>query len=243
MTVDLNCDMGELADAEYEERLMRYVTSANVACGGHAGDGATMERTLRLAARYGVAVGAHPGYPDRANFGRLEIPLSGEEVEEAVYAQVAALAAVAARCGMVLAHVKPHGALYNVAARKPEVARAIGRGVGRWGYRAILVGLAGSGMLDIWKAMGFQVAAEAFADRRYEPDGSLRPRRYADALIADPALAAAQAVRLARAAQTLSVHGDTPGAPDILAAVRSALASAGIRIEPLAAGAAPAGAS
>ena len=227
MTIDLNCDMGELPDTALEESLMAHITSANVACGGHAGDAASMRRTVDLARRCGVAVGAHPGYPDRANFGRVELALSAEQIAQTVYDQVGALAAIAGD----LAHVKPHGALYNVAAKNPQVARAIGEGVARFGKDLVLVGLARSVMLDVWRDMGFRVAAEGFADRRYEPDGSLRPRKFADALITEPADAAAQALRLAREGmvQTICVHSDTPGSARILAAVARVLrGSAGI---------------
>jgi len=229
MTMDLNCDMGELADVALEEALMRSVTSANVACGGHAGDGATMERTVRLARQYGVAIGAHPGYPDRANFGRVEMPLSAEQIARAVAGQIRALADIAGE----LTHVKPHGALYNVAAKDGGVARAIGEGVGSVGGELVLVGLAGSAMLEVWREMGFRVAAEGFADRRYEPNGSLRSRQFADALITDPEQAAAQALRLARegGAETICVHSDTPGSVRILAAVSEALRSAGITLK------------
>jgi len=227
--MDLNCDMGELADVELEEALMRSVTSANVACGGHAGDAATMERTVRLARQYGVAVGAHPGYPDRANFGRVEMPLSAEQIARAVAGQIRALADIAGE----LTHVKPHGALYNVAAKDAGVARAIGEGVALVGGELVLVGLAGSAMLEVWREMGFRVAAEGFADRRYEPNGSLRSRQFADALITDPEQAAAQALRLARegGAETICVHSDTPGSVRILAAVSEALRSAGITLK------------
>jgi UPF0271 protein len=223
MTIDLNCDMGELPDAALEEALMAHITSANVACGGHAGDAATMRRTVEMARRYGVKVGAHPGYPDRANFGRVEMDLSVEQIAQTVCQQIGALAAIAGE----LAHVKPHGALYNVAAKNPEGARAIGEGVARFGGRGpVLVGLAGSLMLDVWREMGFRVAAEGFADRRYEPDGSLRSRKFADALITDPADAAAQALRFAGGGrvQTICVHSDTLGSVEILAAVARALA-------------------
>jgi UPF0271 protein len=170
--IDLNCDMGELEDAAIEEALMPHITSANVACGEHAGSDEIMARTVRLALRHGVAVGAHPGYPDRANFGRVELALTAAEIADTVFAQIQRLQ----RTGATLAHVKPHGALYNVAAKKPEVAAAIADGVARWNPAAVLVGLAGSKALDVWRERGFRVAAEAFADRRYEADGSLRPR-------------------------------------------------------------------
>jgi len=188
-----------------------------------------MERTVRLARQYGVAIGAHPGYPDRANFGRVEMPLSAEQIARAVAGQIRALADIAGE----LTHVKPHGALYNVAAKDGGVARAIGEGVGSVGGELVLVGLAGSAMLEVWREMGFRVAAEGFADRRYEPNGSLRSRQFADALITDPEQAAAQALRLARegGAETICVHSDTPGSVRILAAVSEALRSAGITLK------------
>jgi len=223
--IDLNCDMGELEDAQHEAALMEQITSANIACGGHAGDDSTMERTTRLALERGVRIGAHPGYPDRANFGRVALPMPPEEIEQTVREQIERLDAIVRRLGGAIVHVKPHGELYNVAVRKEEVARAIGRGVAAWNPRSTVFGLAGSRMLDVWREMGLAVAAEAFADRRYEPDGTLRSRKFPDALITDPQEAAAQALRLAREgrAQTLCVHGDTPGAVGILKACREAL--------------------
>ena len=225
MRIDLNCDMGELDDAAHEAALMAYITSANIACGGHAGDAQTMERTARLALERGVRIGAHPGYPDRENFGRLEIEMTGEAIAETVYAQIARLDEVVRRVGGTIVHVKPHGALYNVAVRNGEVARAIAEGAARWNAGTTLFGLAGSAMLDVWRAMGMRVAGEAFADRRYEADGTLRSRKFADALITDPAEAAAQALRFAREglAETICVHGDTPGSVNILKACREAL--------------------
>lgn len=228
MKIDLNCDMGELADDRHEAALMEYITSANIACGGHAGDEGTMERTARLAMERGVRIGAHPGYPDRANFGRVEMPMTDEEIAAEVHAQIARLEAVVSKLGGSIVHVKPHGQLYNVAVHNQQVARAIGEGVARWNRGVTVFGLAGSPMLEVWRGMGLPVAGEAFADRRYEPDGTLRSRKFADALITDPAAAAAQAVRLAREgrAETICVHGDTPGAVAILKAVRDALQSA-----------------
>jgi UPF0271 protein len=223
--IDLNCDMGELEDAQHEAELMQYITSANIACGGHAGDEATMERTTILALESGVRIGAHPGYPDRANFGRLEIPMSSAEISATVFAQIERLNAVVTRLGGEIQHIKPHGALYNVAVHNAEVARAIGNGVAQWNPHVPIFGLAASPMLDVWREMGLPVAGEAFADRRYEPDGTLRSRKFPDALITDPAEAAAQAVRLFREgkAETICVHGDTPGAVSILKACREAL--------------------
>jgi UPF0271 protein len=204
---------------------MQYITSANIACGGHAGDEATMERTARLALEHGVRIGAHPSFPDSANFGRLEMELPSEEIERTVREQIARLERVVDRLGVRIVHVKPHGALYNMAARDERIARAIGRAVVAWNPAATLFGLLGSASVDVWRVMGLPVAAEAFADRRYEPDGSLRARKFADALITDPHQAAAQAARFAREgkAQTLCVHGDTPGAVEILQACHAAL--------------------
>ena len=248
--IDLNCDMGELPEAladGSQEALMKYVSSANIACGGHAGDAETMRVTIQQALQHKLAVGAHPGYEDRANFGRLELRLSFEEITRSVYRQILALEEIATKLGAQIGHVKAHGALYNQAARDREIARAFAEGVRRWRTGAILVGLAGSAMLEEFRAAGFPVAAEAFADRRYERDGSLRSRKFDDALLRDPEQAAAQALRIAELgsviaadgsvvpvhAQTLCIHGDTPGAPEIAAAVGRRLEAAGIKIRTL----------
>lgn len=251
--IDLNCDMGEMPEAiadGTQESLMPFLTSVNVACGGHAGDERTMRATIEQALRWKLAVGAHPGYPDRAHFGRLRLDLPPEAVEVAVFGQVETLARVAAGCGARLTHVKAHGALYNQAAQDRALAAAIARGVARSSRRVVLVGLAGSPMLQVFRAEGFLVAAEAFADRRYEPDGSLRSRNSEDALIRDPSEAALQAARLLErgaviasdgsevqvAAQTLCIHGDTPGAREIAAAVAGTLREAGVSLRSLAQG-------
>ncbi|HMD70448.1 MAG TPA: 5-oxoprolinase subunit PxpA [Bryobacteraceae bacterium] len=225
MSVDLNCDMGELEDAAYEAELMRQIGSANIACGGHAGNDASMERTVRLALAHGVRIGAHPGYPDQAHFGRIEMAMTEEAIAETVCRQIRRLNGTVGRLGGEIVHVKPHGALYLAAARNQAVARAIGAGVARWNPCAAVFGLAGSPALEVWRGMGLDAIPEAFADRRYEPDGTLRPRRLPGALITDPRAAAAQAVRLARegSARTICVHGDTPGAVEILKACREAL--------------------
>ena len=225
--IDLNCDMGELEDAAHEAALMEFISSANIACGAHAGDDAIMERTARLAIERGVRVGAHPGYPDRANFGRIELKMTAAEIEASVLEQILRLEAIVRRLGGEVAYVKPHGALYNVAVHNAEVARAIGSGVARWNPQAPIFGLAASPMLSVWRSMGLTAAGEGFADRCYEPDGTLRSRKLPGALITDPAAAAEQAVRLARggAVETICVHGDTPGAPRILKACRDALRS------------------
>jgi UPF0271 protein len=242
--------MGELpemlADGS-QEALMKFVTSANVACGGHAGDEEMMRVTIEQALRHGVAVGAHPGYEDRDNFGRVELQLTPEEIRNSVYRQLITLALVAGKCGARVVHVKPHGALYNQAAKDAAIARAIAAGVRLCTSDVIMVGLAGSVMLDEFRAAGFRVAAEAFADRRYEKDGTLRARKFRDALLDAPEKAAEQAVRIAEGrgvltregtavvmeAETICIHGDTPGAERIAETVRQALVRAAVELGPL----------
>lgn len=223
--IDINCDMGERDDVP-EEAIMPLITSANVACGGHAGGGRAMERTLALAIEHHVRCGAHPGYPDRANFGRLALPMSAAEIAQTVYEQVAELDAAACILNCSLTHVKPHGALYNTAAVDGEVAAAIAEGVRRWNPGVPLVGLAGSRMLEVWRRAGFEVIAEGFADRAYEPDGTLRPRHLPGAVISDPNAAAEQAAALAAGGrvETICVHSDSPRAVEILRAIRARLA-------------------
>lgn len=239
--------MGErleaLADGS-EEWLLKLISSANIACGVHAGDPATMEAVVALAKKHGVGVGAHPSFPDRANFGRTQMHLPEEQISQTVFNQVRSLGIICERFGVELRHVKPHGALYNMAASDVGIARAIADGVVRWNKELILVGLAGSKMLDVWRKAGFRVTAEAFADRRYEPDGSLRNRNQPDALITDPSAAAEQALsivtnRMVRAvdgstlrieADTICIHSDTPGAYELLRQVRKRLESEGIGI-------------
>ena len=242
--------MGEVPEAiadGTQEALMRSVTSVNVACGEHAGDEQTMKRTIEQALRWKVAIGAHPGYADRANFGRLELKLPPNEIAASVFEQVRALAEVAERCGARIGHVKPHGALYNQAVHNRELAEAIAGGVARWRSDVVLVGLAGSPMLEVFRKAGFAVAAEAFADRRYEPDGTLRSRKFENALIRNPEEAARQALGIVERgvviacegtevsvdAQTLCIHGDTPGAPEIAATVARRLREAGVTLGPL----------
>jgi len=249
--IDLNCDMGELPEAiadGTQEALMRSITSVNIACGGHAGDEQTMRTTIEQALRWKVAIGAHPGYADRANFGRLELKLPPSDIADSVFEQVRALAQAAERCGARVVHVKPHGALYNQAVKNRELADAIAKGVAKWRKDVVLVGLAGSRMLDVFREAGFAVAAEAFADRRYEPDGTLRSRKFEDALIRDPAGAAKQALSIAQrgivtahdgsevpiSAQTICIHGDTPGSVQIAAAVLRTLHEAGVGVGALA---------
>src|SRR5947208_3399106 len=250
LKIDLNCDMGEVPEAiadGTQEALMRSITSVNIACGGHAGDEQTMKTTIAQALLWKLAIGAHPGYPDRANFGRLELKLPPNEISASIFEQVKTLADAADRCGAPVVHVKPHGALYNQAVRNHELAEAIAKGVARWNLEVVLIGLAGSLMLDVSREAGFAVAAEAFADRRYEPDGTLRSRKFEDALIRNPEEAAWQALGIAERgvviasdgsevsvdAQTICIHGDTPGAPKIAETVARTLREAGVTLNQL----------
>jgi len=244
MRIDLNADVGEGMD---DALVLPFLTSANVACAMHAGSPAIMDRTVAMALSRGVQVGAHPGYADRENFGRTDQQLDDHEVRALVLFQVAALDAFARLHGGRLAHVKAHGALYNRAARDARLARAVAEGVRAFGGDVVLVGLAGSLQLEAARAAGLRAAGEAFADRRYLSDGSLMPRTQAGAVLHDPAQAVEQALRIVRDheviaadgsrvridAQTLCLHGDTPGAAAIARAVREALESAGTQVMPL----------
>ncbi|ASN82224.1 LamB/YcsF family protein [Deinococcus ficus] len=239
--MDLNADLGE--GSPHEAQVMPVVTSANVACGGHAGDEATMRASVRLAAAHGVEVGAHPGFPDREGFGRRALPCTPDEVTAFVTAQVRALQAVAAAEGVTVAHVKPHGALYNLAARDGAVAAAVVRAVVACGV-PVVYGLAGeSALLEAARAAGLGEVGEGFADRGYAPDGTLWPRGQAgDLLGADAAVAqgveiavrgAVRAVtgeRVAVPARTLCLHGDGPEAAQVAGALRRALEAAGVRV-------------
>lgn len=242
--IDLNGDLGE--GAGHDAEIMRFVTSANVACGAHAGDERTMRETVEMALKNGVSIGAHPGYPDRANFGRLPVTMDALALIEEVAAQVRALREIAAAAGTRLAHVKAHGAMYNQAERDPAIASAIASGIFDDARGASLLVFAppGSAMLERALAMDLRVAREGFVDRAYEPDGTLRSRRLDGAVHTDPKKAAAQAVSFVRdggvrafdgsflrlEVDTLCLHGDTPGAPAIAAAVREAFAREGIEV-------------
>jgi len=232
--IELNADVGEGCD---DASLMPYLNRVSIACGGHTGDAVSMAAALRLAADYGVAVGAHPSYPDRVEFGRRELAASAEEIAAWVTQQIESLAEQAAQLGLRLLHVKPHGALYNMAARDASVARAIARAVAALDPALILVGLAGSQLIGAGQAAGLEVLNEAFADRRYQSDGRLVSRETSGALIVDPRLAAAQAAALAHGqvidtwsggrirvpADTICLHSDTPDALNIARAVHTAL--------------------
>lgn len=245
-TIDLNCDLGEipaLIEAGVDRELLSIVTSANIACGGHAGDEETMQKSVEDAITAGVAVGAHPSYPDRVNFGRVEIKLSPAEIEIHVRRQVEAIGWIAHFADGKLRHMKPHGALYHAAMERRDVAKLVAKGALAWNRDLILVGQADRPGLEVWREMGAQVRAEAFADRRYEPDGTLRSRSLAGAVLHVASEVADQAVRIACGqgvvasdgsvvpivADTICVHGDTPGAVAHARAVRFALESAGVR--------------
>ena len=231
--IDLNADVGE---GPGEEPLYALITSENIACGGHTGNEDTMREAVRLALRHGVAIGAHPSYPDRERFGRVTMNLPPLTLSRAIAAQVAALVSTAEAEGARVTHVKPHGALYGDAGAAPDIARAIADGVGSVSHALVLVGLAGSPALRVWSELGFPVAAEGFADRAYAADQTLVPRTEASALITDPEAAARQAVRLADdgVCATICVHADTQGAAAIAAAVRGGLEEAGFVLSALA---------
>ncbi len=245
--IDLNCDLGESsgpAQLATEARLLGHVTSVNIACGFHAGTPDLMRRTVRLAWEKGVAIGAHPGFRDREGFGRREHKVSTTEVEDLVAYQVGALAGIAVLEGASLSHVKPHGALYTMAARDPELAEAIARAVAAINHRLILVGMSGSTLVEAAQTVGLIAAQEAFADRAYNRDGTLVPRDHPEAVIGDSREVVTRALNLVRDgritsldgeplwvhADTLCVHGDTPGADRLAEAIRLALTNAGIRI-------------
>ncbi|MFN3544572.1 MAG: 5-oxoprolinase subunit PxpA [Thiobacillus sp.] len=232
--IELNADIGEGCD---DAALMPFVARVSIACGGHAGDAASMRAALELAAAHGAAVGAHPSYPDRAGFGRHALPARPGQVVAWVTQQTEALAEEAARLGLRLAHVKPHGALYNVAAVDAEVAGAVAQAVAALDAGLVLVGLAGSRLVDAGRAAGLAVLNEGFADRRYDAAGRLVSRETPGAVLHDPDTAANQARLLAQGqpvpalpsgavrmrVDTICVHGDTPGAINIARAVHAAL--------------------
>ncbi len=249
MLLDLNADLGEGADglSASDAALLGVVTSANVACGFHAGDAATMLATCRAASERGVAVGAHVSYRDRANFGRTFLDLDPSTLADDVTEQLTTLAELAGRVGVRVTYVKPHGALYNAIAHHEEQAAAVVRAVAAFG-RLALVGLPGSVALRLADAAGLESVGEAFADRAYSPDGTLVPRSEPGAVLHDADAIAARVVRFARTgtftavdgseiavpARSLCVHGDTPDAVAIARAVRRALLDEGVGLAPFA---------
>lgn len=248
MRIDINSDVGESFGAYtigHDAGLMTAITSANVAAGFHAGDPSVLRATIRLAKQRGVAVGAHPGFPDLVGFGRRELYVTAAEAEDFVLYQIAAVSGVAATEGVRLQHVKPHGALFNMAVRNLELASAIANAVAAFDSSLILFGLPGSEILNAGRAAGLRVAAEVFADRAYEPDGSLASRRKPGSVIHDPDAVVARAVRMVRDhtvvaidgsvvslhAETICVHGDTPGSDQLAARIRAGLETAGITVK------------
>jgi UPF0271 protein len=246
--IDINCDMGESfgrwtlgADAE----IMPFISSANVACGGHAGDPNVMAATVRLATQHGVAVGAHPGYPDLAGFGRRQIPMGADEVRNMMLAQIGALAAIARAAGCEISHVKPHGALYNEAMRDASLAVAVVAAIRDFSTLVPVYCLPGSEVERAAVEAGIRSVAEGFADRAYEPNGSLVDRSLPGAVLRNGQAAADQGLSLARGevvaadgtllrlrVGTICIHGDNPAAVEIVRAVRERLERAGITISP-----------
>ena len=243
LTIDLNADLGEQTADSHGDELMQYVTSANIACGGHAGDRDSMKRTLELALKYGVAAGAHPGYPDRQNFGRTTLAISPAELRTSLTEQIQTLREIATQVGIRIGHVKPHGALYHDMNSQEKIARLIADVVRAIDPSIALVAQASSASLAIYRQCGLTAIAEAFADRRYEPTGKLRDRSLPDALLA-PQEAAAQALGIALyqrvtttggtlpiAADTLCLHSDTPRAASIAKSIRTALEQNGVHLQ------------
>ena len=233
--IDLNADLGEspiaIADGT-QQQLLQFITSANIACGGHAGDEATMRTTLAQCRQSNVAIGAHPSYPDRTNFGRTKIEISPAHLAASLTAQVEALIKIADELGVKVTHLKPHGALYNAAAQDARIAQTIVESV-RHHPELILYGLRHSVMLDVFQEAGFRTASEAFADRAYQPDGKLRPRHLPGAVLTDPQQIAANIIALTHQADTICIHSDTPNAIEIAQAVRAALTAQGFTISPI----------
>ena len=247
MRVDLNSDVGESFGAYtigQDPILLTHITSANVACGFHAGDPGVMRATVALARQHGIAVGAHPGFPDLVGFGRRELQATPREVEDFVVYQIGALAAIAATQGIRLQHVKPHGALFNMAVRDMALADAIARATAAVDRSLIFFGLPGSELIAAGRRAGLRTASEVFADRAYEPDGTLVSRRKPGAVIHDPGAVVQRVVRMATdrtvvavdgsvvrlELDTICVHGDTPGAAELAARIRQALGAAGVDV-------------
>lgn len=250
MKIDLNCDMGEsfgVYKLGFDEEIIKHVSSANIACGFHAGDPLVMQQTVRLAKTYGVKVGAHPGFPDMMGFGRRNIAVAATDVKSYLVYQIGALQAFAQIEGLELQHVKPHGALYNMAVKDPGLAQAIIEAVKSLDKGLILVALAGSAMVNTAKEQGIRVASEAFADRAYSADGSLVPRGQPGAVIKDKKEVGERVIRMigegrikaitgediAIKADTICLHGDTPGALELAIYLRSVLEDGGIKVAPL----------
>lgn len=246
-SIDLNADIGEYtgtSGASLDDSILELVSSASIACGGHAGDVEVMQRTVDSAASRGVAIGAHPSYPDRENFGRREMEISEEELGAQLVSQIDALADCCARAGVKLRYVKPHGALYNVGARDATVARVIAEAVRSVDPSLVLLGLARSTLIYEGEHAGLTVASEAFADRAYLPNGTLLPRDRAGAVLHDDHLVADRALTIARdnyvwtvdgvrlqvKADSLCIHGDNPAALALVKSTRTVLEAHGFSI-------------
>jgi UPF0271 protein len=245
--IDLNCDMGESYGAWHmgnDEAVLEHVTSANVACGFHGGDPRTMRATVTMALARGVAIGAHPGFPDLQGFGRRPMTLSKSEAYETVLYQIGALAGFAQAAGTRLVHVKAHGMLYNMAVRDSGLAEAIAQAVHDFDRNLVFFGLAGSELIRAGEKLGLQTASEVFADRSYQDDGSLTPRSQPGAMIEDVEVSVTQVKRMVLEgvvrsvsgkdvpvrADTLCVHGDQPGAVAFARRIRSELAAEGVKV-------------
>ena len=249
--VDLNCDMGEGFGAYHmdtDKEILSCISSANIACGFHASDPQIMRATVKMALEAGVGIGAHPGYPDLLGFGRRNMDVSPAEVEAYVTYQLGALSAFAVSQGGHLSHVKPHGAMYNMAAKNSALAEAICQAIRKFDPGLILLGLSGSAMLQAAEQLGLPYAGEVFADRAYEPDGTLVARSKAGAMITDEDEAVARVIRMVKErrvraidgtdveirADSVCIHGDSPKAVLFARKINSALAEEKIRIVPLA---------
>lgn len=233
MKIDLNCDLGE--GIGNDESIMPFITSANVACGFHAGDEKTMRETIRLAKKFNVNVGAHPSWEDRENFGRKEMNVSAEEAKKIVFYQIELFAKICKEENAILTHVKPHGALYNQSARDDDLANAIAHAIKGVGEDLTLVGLAGSRSIEAGIKMGLRVAREGFPDRRYNSDGSLMSRSLVGAVIESSVEVANHALQLiqSRKMDTLCLHGDHPHAGENAKLLRNVLEKNGVEIFPL----------
>ena len=251
MRVDINCDMGEsfgVYTLGADEEMMKYITAANIACGWHAGDPLVMDKTVKLAVQHGVQIGSHPGFPDLMGFGRRTMSATPQEIEEYVLYQTGALYAFTKANGAELRHVKSHGALGNMAFVDLDVARAIAKGAARFSKELIFMALANSPLVTAAQELGLKVALEAYPERAYNDDGTLRSRKLPGASIHDPAVAVQRAVQMVKEGtvtsydgnivnvkvDSLCIHGDNPMAPQIARALVEALKGAGVEIKPMA---------
>ncbi len=247
LRIDMNCDMGESFGAwkmGSDEEILPFVSSANIACGYHAGDPATMRKTVAAALKHGVRIGAHPGLPDLQGFGRRNMAISPQEAYDMMVVQIGSLAAVAASQGAKLSHVKAHGQLYNMSVKNEALAKALAQAVFDVNRELVFFGLAGSLMLDIAESVGLRTASEVFADRLYQPDGTLTPRSQPGAMIEEVEVSILQTLQMVKEgtvtasdgskvkvrADTLCIHGDQPGAVTFAKSTREALTREGVTI-------------